>query len=270
METREFNIHHPLEQLTNQAFFDAKIERNKVAGRKQFSEGDIRPFQGYPIDFLRKQMNFILELDEESRVQIIERVARPLSEIAQRYNVPSIFTGFGDLPPHITLQPANFLNMSPESQQELLTRLKSDKSHLDWISKILRCSERTYQMNTLVLGGNMYVCTRETYPSAYKARKLIERIYTRGQPVEQVIYGQEANNESSGLIPVEYKDIIHISVGRVTEKPSNGFLSNFADEAYETVEKSIAEDPVSVRVNDVFVGPSIEFFEKYATHLILK
>src|SRR3989344_3342374 len=251
METREFNIHHPLEQLTNQAFFDAKIERNKVAGRKQFSEGDIRPFQGYPIDFLRKQMNFILELDEESRVQIIERVARPLSEIAQRYNVPSIFTGFGDLPPHITLQPANFLNMSPESQQELLTRLKSDKSHLDWISKILRCSERTYQMNTLVLGGNMYV-------------------YTRGQPVEQVIYGQEANNESSGLIPVEYKDIIHISVGRVTEKPSNGFLSNFADEAYETVEKSIAEDPVSVRVNDVFVGPSIEFFEKYATHLILK
>lgn len=213
-----------------QDFYQAKIERNRRNGYTALSSGEFKPFTGYAREDMSNIFNFVLELDEPSRVEVIERVVDPLQKLAEVYKIPSIFAGKGDIPPHITLDIGTFRNFPEEKKKIIIDYLSSNKAHLNKLSAIL--TGLVYHMDTLVMAPNSYICVgkfNEEQGAPFRSRYIIESMMRRSL--------KELGESIPGVFspPSPYDDLLHSSAGRVVGEVPKKDLAMYAQEAYATV-----------------------------------
>ncbi len=267
-ESRNYFTRHPEVVPLGQRLYYTKIERNQDAGRKAISTGEYTPFRGWSVETEGRTFDTTLELDEPSQRRLIERVVEPLHELAQKHHITATYSGSGNLPPHIVLQPGIFTNLTPEQQSTIRSWLLSDNSHLNRLSKILE--GLTFHLGSLVIAPNSYVCASyfdEEQGTAFRARKIVERIITHA--LGNLKSTSEYPVEGSFAPPYSYLDIFHSSVMRLTEKADPGDLLAFAKEAYFKVGKDLERDPIPVTVRNLYRGIATDYQRKHAPHLVL-
>lgn len=252
-----------------QADYSAKIDRNREAGRKAFASGDYKPFKGFPVEQWKNLFGIGFELDEASQQAVIDRVSRPMKKLADQYGVPSIFAGIGDLPPHVTLDVGTFKDIPSDKVYLIDDWLLSNKSHLQWLSNILR--GLTFHMDTIVVAPNSYICAGkfdDEQGAPYRARMAIEKMMQRSfQNLEKVI---GAPLTGSFAPPYRYDDILHTSVSRVTEKAPSSALLRYANEVYASIGADLMREPIPVTVASVTNGRAADFIASIKPELLLK
>ncbi len=242
-----------------QAAYQAKIEKNKKSGRLDFESGNYPGFKGYPVVRMDQIIGIMLQLDEESQRLIQERVVEPLSEIADKYNVPNLFAGREDLPSHVTLEAGIFQENGPEEQDAVEKWLRTGEAHLTRLSAIL--TGLKFSFDTLIVAPNSYICSSrvdDTQGAPFRARQIVRRIMHRVTPTD--FFGP--------LYP-RYDDIFHSSVSRVTEVVSPKMAMGFLNDSYETVGQNLQRSPLEVMTQNVYIGKSGDFLRQYAPGVLI-
>lgn len=251
MAKNEFKIRQPGEVMVQEWKFAKKLQGSLEEGEKRIKTGSIEPFRGFIPEPFKNGYSFAIEMTPESIHRVMEEVVIPLKGVADKYGIEAIYPEFGDIPPHVTLEYAQFQNLSQEQRDELKKALDNNK-YFDMISRIL--SNLDFSFDQLVLSGrDAYLCVAEfnsdIYP-IYKGRKLIEKVFER-------ISGQ---NGLPALKPTEYKDILHSTVMRITSLPEpKESLSKFKKEADGRVGNKLKRNPIFVSAMNVFHGSPYEF-----------
>ena len=250
-----------------------KAARNSQNGITVYEKGTIRPFEGYDAENVRGLYNYVLLLDENSQTSILERIIDPVQTIAESNGIQGIFAGSADLPPHITLQTGNFRGVSPEEQQRMEEDLSSPMSHLRLISRIM--TGHTAHLNNIVLAGSSFYADSQGFmhenARLFRARQLIKWAYTGERNAGSVDYSQQESSEpQSGLNPVNYDDITHVSIGRITDTASSSQLMGFMNQVYAEVLPQLQSSPVEVKVSGVYQGSAHQFFQENRPNLIKK
>ncbi len=246
--------------------YTAKIERNKQAGRKSFSNGEFTPFKGYERSRQPDIFGIILELDPQSSATLTKRVVEPLQEIAQTHQIPLIFTGEKDLPPHITLEAGTFKNMLPDDRKKIEDALFSERHFLP-VTSILEGMQ--FDLDTLVIAPNSYTCASRfdaLQQTAYKIRRILIKEMAKARRIALGL--PSVDDPRTFAEPFPYQDIFHSSLARVvgTADPKN--LTKFLEEAYETVGKPLEEDPIHASIGRVFRGTALLFMETHRPQLL--
>lgn len=266
-EVRDYFTRHPEVVPAEQRAYLAKIEKNQDAGWKALLTGEYAAFRGWPKRDSDQTFDTVLELDEPSQQRIIEKVVEPLQRLAQVHNITAIYPYRGDLPPHVVLQPGRFTNLTPEQQDVIGNWLSSNHSHLNWLSKKLE--GLTFHHGSLVIAPSSYICASyfdEEQGTAFRARKIVEKIITRGLGKLKTT-GQQPI-EGSFAPPSSYYDIFHSSVMRLTEQADPNDLLIFAQEAYSTIGEDLNNNPIPVTIKNLYRGIATDF-HKQAPQLVL-
>lgn len=263
-ENRTYPVKDAAVTLQASKDYVAKLNRNLAAGKEAFSSGGYSLFEGYKPETIRKEAIIVLELDRPSQDAVINRVARPLQTLASKYDIEGIYTGGNDLPPHVTMEMAR-TNLSLPKFDEAMAALLSDSSHLAMLSSIL--SGLQFHHNTLVMAPNSYICAGDfnaEQGAAFRAKRLMEEMMRRS--AQEITEGPEIGTLAP---PYRYDDIFHTSVSRLVAKksPSEALLT-FAAEAEATVGRELRRQPLSVRVERVYAGTSLDFVRENAPHLL--
>jgi hypothetical protein len=263
---RKFYMHNPETEAQTNAAYQAKAERNKANGLNLISSGQLKPFVAYSEQRLKTELNVNLNFDDESRAEIAARVIDPLAALAQKYGISAIYSGKGDLASHTTLQQSLFKNMPAEQEKARREFLDSDRSHFQWIAQILHGLQFTFD-DLVIPGSMMYISTSSFRPdnyAFYKARRaLLKRLnWDQGgiQNVQAVTFGNESHPDGPTLEPIDYSDITHSTVARITGYNTTDGLISFANAAYNTVGIGLKEKSLTVKVGDVFIGRSYDYF----------
>lgn len=225
-----------------QSDFSAKYKRNRDAGVVAFFFGEYKPFQGFPKEQWDKLFAVGFELEPHSQQAVIERISRPLQNLAEEYKIPAIFAGIGDLPPHITLHVGIFKDMDETQITAIKNWLLSDKSHLNLLSNIFK--GLTFHLDTLVIAPNSYIGVSkfdDEQGAPYRARMVIEKMM-------QKAVGHLDHPGGTFGPPYRYDDILHISVSRLVHQASPEALLQFARAAYDQVGSVLVKEPVAVTV----------------------
>ena len=256
-----------------QGLFDAKLRRNLAAGETALSTGEYNPFAGFSREAMKNLFVLEMELDDESQRQISERVVKPMKEIAESLGISEIvFAGDADKDPHITLHVGRFDHITPEERENIKQWLagKSGKdqkhmSHLRWASDIL--TGLKFDIDTVVLSG------RDTYISAgkaegnqgaaYRVRAIFDKALERAQE-------KFATNEDAKIGPhyPRYDDIFHITVARFTDQVGVDKLQSLEEQVYAKIGKDLAEQPISIRSENVNLIMASEGIEKGKSELL--
>ncbi len=242
-----------------QAAYLAKIEKNREAGHLAFESGNYPAFKGYPAVRMDQIIGIMLQLDEQSQRLIEERIVGPLSGIANKYDVPNLFAGRGDLPSHVTLEAGVFQEDKPEEQAAVERWLRTGGAHLTKLSAIL--TGLKFSMDTLIVAPNTYICSSrvdETQGAPFRARQIVRKIMHRVTPTD--FFGP--------LYP-RYDDIFHSSVSRVTEAVQPKMALSFLNESYETIGQNLRKSPLEVVTSNVFIGKSGDFYRQYAPGVLI-
>ncbi len=252
MPERRFNPPKPEDISVRKTGFVSKLDTNQKTGEERLVAGDFEPFRGFDREAQSNIYTFGMELTPQSQAEIMERVVEPLRVIAQNHGIEAVFPNHGDIVPHVTFDTARFINLDPNNKQ----RLATDLDHNLYFTMICRIlSGLDFPMNTLVVAPNSYICagefTSEFYPLE-KARRLIEKVF--GQNFD------DSQGEPRGLSTIDYRDIFHSSVARITKAPEDRtHLVSFRDEALEEVGESLRSSPISISVARAFHGISTDF-----------
>lgn len=267
MEQRTYPVRDTAIREAMQAAYLAKCERNIKAAQNAFSTGEFQPYNGVSQEAMSTPFYIRLELDETSQRRIITEVAEPLERLANKYAIPSIFTGKNDLPPHISLDIGMFKGMTPEQIEKSREWLLSNRSHLNLLAKIL--TGLTFHMNTLVVAPNSYLCTTvfdDEQGAPYRARVAIEKMMNKAAE------GIRKNLQEPAAVtiapPYRYDDIFHISLSRVTGKAEASQLMQFASEANSTVGENVRNNPIPVKVGKVHMERPLDFYKAFAPQLL--
>lgn len=252
MSEKIYPVRDPETIAKMQEAFSDKIRGNRDKGLKAFATGEYTPFSGFP-DSFKSLYAMACELEQGSQDRIIEQVVKPLEEIADKYDVPAVFAGNGDLPPHLTLFNSPFKDVPPEDQAIIDDYLASNRSHINLVKGAL--IGLTFHMDTLVLAPNTYICAskfNDEQGAPYKARALGEAIIDRAKGVFE--RQEQVEFPGSFGFPYRWNDILHSSVARVTGQVPSERLLAFAADAYATIGPSLATDPIPLTVKEVYAG----------------
>lgn len=252
MPERRFNQPKQEDIVTRTAGFARKIETNQKTGEDRLVSGNFEPFKGFDKDRESSVYAFYLELTPQSQAEIMERVVESLRTIAQDNGIEAVYPNYGDIPPHVTFDAARFVNLDPSQKQELASNLDHNL-YLTMIARIL--SGLDFPMDTLAVAPSSYICASEFSTQLYpleKARRLIEKVFGKNF--------DERQGEPRGLETIDYRDILHSSVARITGIPEDKTrLVDFRDEAYEKVGKDLKSSPLSISVARAHHGVAIDF-----------
>ncbi len=243
MSERRFNPPKPEDVAIRTTGFPRRFEANRLSGEERLLSGNFEPFKGFNNERESNVYAFYLELTPESQEEIMERVVEPMRTVAQNNGIEAVYPNYGDIYPHVTFDAARFVNLDPSQKQELATNLDHNL-YFNMIARILAGLD--FSMDTLVIAPSSYICTgqfsSELYPLE-KARRLIEKVYGK-----------------SGLETIDYRDIFHSSVARITGLPEDkSHLRDFKNEAEEKVVKKIKSSPISISVARAFRSLAIDF-----------
>ena len=250
-----------------QLSFLKKINGNRGSPFKQYRKGEEKLFKGWSEQMWSGVFEVALEIDQPSQDQIIERVVKPLKAIADNTNISAIFAAEKDFPPHVTLHISSFKNMTQEQQDLILSWLQSDESGIEAL--LLPLIGLEFDLNTLVIGSNSYLCAREfegNQEDVFNIRKQLERIWARS--VETLGREQKIAIEGSFKPPYSFDNIFHSSILRITEPIGLDQFRRFAGLAYYYLQEELNLNPLSIKVESVYQGIALPFFQKYVSHLL--
>lgn len=252
MARSEFKIRNPGDAMVQEWKFQQKLRKNLKAGEERVRNGLIEPFRGFSPEPFQNGYSFAIELTPDSAHRIIEDAVIPLKEIAEKNGIEAIYPGFGDIPPHVTLEYAQFQDLSQEQKDNLKKTLDKNK-YFDMIARIL--SNLDFSFDQLVISGrDTYLCVSgfnsDMYP-LYKGRQLIEKVFERTS---------KKGVDTPSLVLTEYKDIFHTTIMRITGLPnSSRDVVRFKREAEEKVGNKLNRDPIPVSALNVFHGSPYEY-----------
>lgn len=244
------------DQQEVQALFDAKRKRNIEAGHTALSTGEYKPFVGFSREGMSNLFVLEMELDDESKKDIQDRVVTPMKEIAENLGISEImFAGDGDQDTHVTLHVGRFDNMAPDEKENVRQWLaegsgkdKKHMSHLRWASDILTGLE--FNIDTVVCSGrDTYICAGKAegnQGAAYRVRKIFDKALERAQ--EKFATDDEAK---IGPHYPRYDDIFHISVARFTDEVDVDKLQSFEEQVYTKIGKDLEDRPLTISAENV-------------------
>lgn len=254
--------------------YQAKLETNSEAGSKEFASGRPRLFRGYNAEDLRRTYGLTMVYDPGSQHEFIDRISGPLLDLSTRYGIPAIASGVGekpDLKPHTTVQVGRISPGLPKNQvYQIMSWMDSSYSHIRPIADILKGLQ--FRHNQLVIAPIAYTC--EGAPDVgqgviLRVRRLILKAMT-----DSLRYISPQVEPENFTEPYRYDNIFHASVWRIIpadrsrEPVSTEALIAFAQEANRTIGASLKEEPMLLRVREVFTGDAYGFIRGDAPHLI--
>lgn len=253
IKDRVYPFKSPESQREVQELFDAKRIKNITAGKAALTSGEYRPFVGFSKEGMDKLFVLELELDEESRQIIKERVTEPMESITSNLGISEIiFAGTGDQEPHVTLHVGRFDNMTPERQEKIrqwLAEGSGEKgehmSHLRWAADILVGLK--FDIDTVVCSGrDTYICAGEAegnQGATYRVRRIFERVLERAQK-------KFATSEEEKIAPhyPRYDDIFHASVARFTGEVKPAKLTVFRERVNNKIGEDLKENPITIEI----------------------
>lgn len=252
MPERRFNPPKPDDVAARTAGFTRKLDSNQKTGEDRLISGDFMPFRGFDRERASSIYAFYLELDPESQAEIMERVVEPLRSIAQNNGIDAVFPNHGDNISHVVFDAARFVNLDPNEKLNLATNLDHNL-YFNMICKIL--SGLDFPMDALVIAPTSYICPSEFTPELYpleKARRLIGKIFGKNY--------DDSQEEPRGLSTIDYRDILHSSVARITKIPQDkSQLRDFRRDAIEGVSRPLKSSPISISVARAFYEISTDF-----------
>lgn len=273
---RGYFTRHPEIVTEEQRLYYAKIQDNQDAGWKVLSSGEYTPFRGWSKDASDRTFDIILELDKSSQYEIIKRVVEPLRKLALAHHITAIYPGYGDLPPHVVLQPGKFTNLTQEQIDTTRDWFLSSGSHLDQLEEILRGKSKmggkelsdkkplSFRHGSLVIARDSYVCASyfdEEQGVIFRARKFIEeRVQARA--LKNLKTSSQVPDRRNFAPPNSYYALCHSSVMRLREKANPRDAIEFAQEAYSIIGEDLNKNPIPVTVENLYRGIATDYHEQ--------
>lgn len=252
MQERRFNSPKQEDLAARIDGFAKKLDLNQRTGEDRLISGEFEPFKGFDKERESNVYAFYLELTPESQAEIMERVVEPMRTIAQNNEIEAVYPNYGDIYPHVTFDAARFVNLDPSRKQVLATNLDHNL-YFNMIARIL--SGLDFPMDTLVIAPSSYICASEFSTELYpleKARRLIEKVFGKNF--------DESQGGPRGLSTIDYRDILHSSVARITKIPENKtHLIGFRNEVKEKVGTDLKSSPLSISVARAFHSIAVDF-----------
>lgn len=255
-----------------QAYLD-KLLINREKGALELSTGNYKPFEGYDPVKLAQTFNVILEYNEPTKDQVVKRIVEPALRLAQTHDIPAIFTSRGDLPPHTTLEAGVLKDLTDDQMKTLHRWVLTPESHLDRISSIL--NGLTFQLDTLVVAPNSYVCAVNFDPlqgTAFKARRAVVkmmRLSLRELNDPYIVNKEQlAQNAHKFTEPYPYDNIFHTSTFRLVGTAPKEKLIAFNAEVSQTIGADLQRSPINATVARVYRGSAFDFINRHAPQLI--
>lgn len=261
--------HHFMRQA--QRDFDKKIATNRESGLKAFASGEFKPFKGFPKEGFDNLFAMGCELDPQSQQEVITRISAPLAGIAEDLGIGGIFAGTGekpDLNPHITLFNGKFDGMSPEDRDAIMQFLLSNYSHLNMIAGVY--PGLSFDIDTFVAAPvSIATSSRfdESQGAPFRTRLMAEEIFDRAVARREKEVGHPI--EGSFGYPYRWNDILHMTIGRITDSASPEALLEFADRADAEIGVPLKQEPIHVTVAGVNLGRAGDIIAKENPSLIV-
>lgn len=244
MVEKYFAVHH-LEDLENwRNGYVAKRARNITNGEKVLSEGVFNPFVGFGEKDQKDTYIIMMELTGNSQARIMNRVINPLRSASQQLGIDMVFPGYGDLPPHITLDTAKFANTQNDKKLSIKERMDQNR-HLERTCRVLTNLQVDFD-DIVISGRDTYLAVSQFLPNSIpfnKARVIFGRV------MDQTFETQtESGLKKSGL----YFDILHSSAGRITNLPQDKSVLLRYKEEVDKMRNNLNENPLSVTIKRAF------------------
>lgn len=241
-----------------QELFDAKLKKNVEEGLEALEKGSWKPFEGFSFEKFDNLETVGIVLSEESKQVMLDRVVTPLTELAKKYGISAVYAGVEDQDPHITLDVAKIDIKDTGKKQEVIDLLHSSKYWLKNLGEIMLNSR--YEIDTLVIGApTIYICSSDVDLSQVYPRKFRDTI----EKVWEKVGNESAELGTFGKLYSAYNDIFHISTARIIKKDVDPeVMVRFAHEAYETIGKSLSENPISITTDVVRFVNSAEDLQR--------
>lgn len=260
MGGKEPRIHNPAVIEAQKRAFEAKIAKNRRSGQEMLASGHIDGFTGFPAEKFRGEYEFKIEFDLATQRQIMERAVDPLIAISAKYGIEQVTPNNSDLSPHVTFEIARFTNVNPKDRETLMNELNGS-TYLNIMSNVLRGLDFSFDA-VVTSGRDTYICVEQFNQSMepiYKARHIIERVMKR-------TVKENPDGSTSGLIPVNYQDILHSTIGKITKAPDDSsVLLSYAADIENEIGKSLKEDPINVVIDNVYHGSALAYHIDHAS-----
>lgn len=252
MGERRYPIKNPRQRETLTEAFQAKLNANSERGKATYASGHVEPFQGYTKERMGGEFEFKLELSLPTQREIIERTVEPLKDISSRHGIEQFYPYDRELAPHVTFEVAKFQDgITPEEKNKLIEDLE-ENSRLAVLARVLKGLDFAFD-TAVTAGRDTYLCIGEfgiDTGAIHKARRIIERTM-----------------KSSGLLmPINYQDIVHATIGRVFRAPENPeALLAYAADVEKEIGKPLSENPIIAVIDNVYYGSALKYHIEHAS-----
>lgn len=269
MSERVYPVRKPTIVATMRQAFGDKLEMNKHLAETVFQTDEVKPFAGYDRARFAQMYAIRMMFTDESQVLLRDIVTDPLRKLTADLQIPSIFSGQEDLPPHVTLQVGVMQGLTKPQINFIDHYLTSDYSHLNWLREIL--TGLTFHFDTLVVAPNTYICCgdfSDEQGAVYRARLAMEKMVMHTSNHLKKIAGDQYTG-SFGLPPLRYEDIFHINVARIMSNAPVGALRQFSQQAYQTIGLQLSRDPLPMVSSSVTRENAVPFVRQFAPQLLV-
>ena len=220
----------------------AKIDR---AGREALKhEGEIKKFEGFGEGIKRKfSTAFLFSVESEQELQ--SRILAPLEQIGNEAGINFYLAG-RDFPIHSTVEEGLYQGSEESEMNALFSRLSSDEQRV--LAEQMPARPLVY--NYLLMDKGNVILTATSIPDEIiELRRKLSDFYTK-----------------HGLKPLPINDLLHITIGRMTELPASSPKEQF--ERYRLamirLRHEISRAPLELSVSQFYTGSSFKFLQSFA------
>lgn len=217
----------------------AGIDRAGTAALYQ--EGSIKEFPGFP-ESLNNRFNVSLLFTPDSEAEFKRRVTDPLREIGNELGI-EFYLASRDFRIHSTLLEGLYEGTDTNEGQNKFERIKANQT----VQSLDNLVGKTLQYKYLLIDkGNILLTAIDIPEWVLKARTDLSRVYSE-----------------QGLKPLNMTNILHISVGRMTQLPSKDRAEKFKTYRQEVahLRHQISSSPLVLEVGTVSRIPPLELLQ---------
>lgn len=215
----------------------AKID---LGGKEGLKRGEINRFEGFGKN-LRNRIITALEFSPESQRDVQRRVLDEVERIGRELGIEFFIAG-KDFPMHSTVEEGLYEDNDESERAAIFQDVKHDKKMEELCERKL--TEPVVFKYLLIDKGNVILTSVEIPEAIRKMREELAALYLR-----------------YGLKPLPMENILHITIGRMTEIPEDDKIEQFKkyQQAMIKLRHAISKEPLNLSADRISKGSTYEF-----------
>lgn len=212
-----------------------------LSGREALNKGDIKAFEGFGENF-KERFITALQFSTESQGEVNKRIIDQIDSIGKDLGFDFSFAG-RDFPMHCTLE-EGLSKGKEEHEREMTFEALSQDEGMKSLSEHIPDEPIIFKY-ILIDKGNIILTSVEIPESIIGMRKSLDGLYS-----------------SHDLKPLPMNNILHMSIGRITNFPSEESkdekLKKYKQKMIE-LRHAISSNPLKLKCSNLFMGSTYNF-----------